>query len=185
VYSPLSLLPRWVWSALLLFSLLLCGAAAHAQLPTLPAVALVPEIAEADMVLHWDPTAAGDTLTVPAVLEDLQIGRPAPDANGVALYWTTTAEQSPVSFSIERRDEGEKTFRRVALVRGQGPGGIRRYAFVDQGNGNPQPTYYRLRRLGAADAASAVTPAQYIPGALPAPPDPEDPNYVPAEVANK
>ena len=184
MYSRFSLLPRWLWSALLLFSLLLCAAAANAQLPTLPAVPIIPDIAEADMVLHWDPASTGDTLAIPAVLEDLQIGRPAPDANGVALYWTTTGEQAQVSFSIERRDEGESTFRRVAVVAGQGESGIHRYAFVDQGNGNPNPTYYRLRRLGAPDAATAVTPAQYIPGALPAPPDPDDVNDVRTAIAN-
>lgn len=122
------------------------------------------------LAFHWTAWAAivtpdaGPT-AVPVLLTDLRVRRPAYDAPGVILYWTTAAEQCNAGFVIERRIEGDTTFRRVAQVPGQGTSvAAHSYAFVDDANQEPLTTYYRLRQLDSDGGRSTYSPELAVVG---------------------
>lgn len=124
-----------------------------------------------------------DTLPAPMTLLDLRITRPAPDAPGVALYWTTSGELPGASFVVERRYEGEASFRHVAVVPSHNSPRWQSYSFVDDANASSQPSLYRLRRLGTTDVPALVSVAYRVAGAIPGPPEPVDENEVLPSIA--
>jgi hypothetical protein len=175
--------------AIPLCSLLLAAATTHAQSPEYVSVNLVQPATVAatasspahttapDIALHWEqpPVVLLDNdclpipiAEVPVELVELSVRRPAYDSPGVVLHWTTNTELHNAGFVIERREEGQAEFRRIATVPGQGTShDSHRYAFVDEPNRNPGTSYYRLRQLDAAGGPSTISSPQAVVG-LPA-----------------
>lgn len=94
-------------------------------------------------------------------------------AAGVALSWTTAAEQQNDYFVVERADDALNTFRALGQVRGAGTcSQSQRYQFTDAAPGGLR--YYRLRQVGLDGTASygpivAVQTTSLGLGAYPSP----------------
>ncbi|GAA4356586.1 hypothetical protein GCM10023185_20490 [Hymenobacter saemangeumensis] len=134
---------------------LLQAAPATAQLSANPLLELFP----ATYVPGSDSSVAG------LALLDLRARRLAPDAVGVVLYWTTSSEPNDAGIVIERRDEGDAAFHRVAVVPGHSGTLPYSYSFVDAYNASATPSTYRLRRLADGTLPSLVSQPQTVPGA--------------------
>jgi hypothetical protein len=171
------------WSALLA-SLLLISAAVRAQAIGSPE--LSPTLAmytpNQHLGLDWEATAADTTassrdsvaLARPALL-DLRIGRPSSYAVGVVLYWTSINERPATRFVVERRDDGQASYRAVAVLPGQGAGQeLHSYSFVDDGNAEKNSCSYRLRQVCPGECLNQLSAVQVVPGATTAPPEPKD-----------